>query len=377
MPCRLLWLLLGMLIGGSVEILTGFRAIHLTRQALSRQGFQEMTIGMPRAHAAGGPQTAGCINDVLLSWDRVRPERAPVRVAGILPWEHAASGFSLVTVDDRSAISDAAQKTMASGKSPCLCSRGDLRLGADSHANGRGELLFSTGGIERLHIANDGNVGIGITKPESKFDTQAQETDTVIARFGREDGGTFQSLIEMRTQKTLIHSGSEIGRGTIRLIDTVASPNRTMELGYYEYGAGLFTHNLFEFWTNGVSIAGIQEPAFLAVRDTADRSEIRLEHDGTQGIMRTNGWAPGGIQMGGNGPNIFLTRIGEVMRVTDNGNIGIGTASEFGAGAGVVGIANTKTSPMENPIGGGILYVEDGELKYRGPSGTVTTLAGP
>jgi hypothetical protein len=108
--------------------------------------------------------------------------------------------------------------------------------------------------------------------------------------------------------------------------------------------------------------------------------DLRLRHDGAQGIIETTaatGFPPGGIQMGGNGPNIFLTAFGEVMLMTDEGNIGIGTAPEFGAGSGVIGVSEVKAIPTENPIQGGILYVEDGALKYRGPRGTVTTIAKP
>lgn len=50
--------------------------------------------------------------------------------------------------------------------------------------------------------------------------------------------------------------------------------------------------------------------------------------------------------------------------------------TSFGSGTGVLFIANA-TAPSSNPTGGGILYVEAGALKYRGSSGTVTTLAVP
>jgi hypothetical protein len=274
-------------------------------------------------------------------------------------------------------LSDATTISMADAKLPCLCNRGDLRLGADSNADGSGELAFATRGVDRLRIANDGNIGIGVASSESRLDVQAGNTDTIIARFGREDDGAFQSLIELRTAKTIIGSGSETGRGAIRLVDTIASPTRTMELGYYEYGGGLFTDNLFEFWSRGVSVAGIGGPSFLAVRDAGDLSDIRLRHDGAQGIIQTTGLTPGGIRIGGNGPNIFRTKGGEVLRLTDDGNVGIGTMAEFGGGAGVIGIESAAAIPTMNPFGGGLLYVEDGALKYRGPSGTVTMLAAP
>ena len=65
----------------------------------------------------------------------------------------------------------------------------------------------------------------------------------------------------------------------------------------------------------------------------------------------------------------------ERMRITDAGNVGIGTTDQFGGGERVVGIANAGTVPASNPTGGGVLYVEAGALKYRGSSGTVTTIA--
>jgi hypothetical protein len=54
---------------------------------------------------------------------------------------------------------------------------------------------------------------------------------------------------------------------------------------------------------------------------------------------------------------------------------GVGASPAFGGGLGVFAIANAVTEPASNPVGGGILYVSGGALKYRGPSGTVTTIA--
>ena len=44
-------------------------------------------------------------------------------------------------------------------------------------------------------------------------------------------------------------------------------------------------------------------------------------------------------------------------------------------GQKVIYIADATTVPSTNPSGGGVLYVEAGALKYRGSSGTVTTIA--
>lgn len=58
----------------------------------------------------------------------------------------------------------------------------------------------------------------------------------------------------------------------------------------------------------------------------------------------------------------------------DINNFGVNTAS-FGSGGGCLGIANATAVPSTNPAAGGVLYVQAGALKYRGSSGTITTIA--
>jgi hypothetical protein len=62
------------------------------------------------------------------------------------------------------------------------------------------------------------------------------------------------------------------------------------------------------------------------------------------------------------------------------GNIGIGFPEarqfkKFGKGQGVIVIANATVAPSEPVPGAGILYVENGELKYMSSNGTVTVIA--
>lgn len=63
------------------------------------------------------------------------------------------------------------------------------------------------------------------------------------------------------------------------------------------------------------------------------------------------------------------------ISVTTAQNISLLGDGSFGSGTKVIHIANATTAPTTDPSGGGIMYVESGALKYRGSSGTVTTIA--
>ena len=91
-----------------------------------------------------------------------------------------------------------------------------------------------------------------------------------------------------------------------------------------------------------------------------------LQSNGAQTIQTSTGNLT--LATGGGNGNILLSPNG-------SGNLGFGTTNQFGSGGKVLGIANATTVPTTNPTGGGVLYVEGGALKYRGSSGTVTTIA--
>jgi hypothetical protein len=78
---------------------------------------------------------------------------------------------------------------------------------------------------------------------------------------------------------------------------------------------------------------------------------------------------------GRNANDTGFETIAVFQRRAAGGNIGFGVTSQFGAARGVIAIANASVVPSVNPAGGGILYVEDGALKYRGSNGAITTIA--
>jgi trimeric autotransporter adhesin len=105
-------------------------------------------------------------------------------------------------------------------------------------------------------------------------------------------------------------------------------------------------------------------------------------------LMTSTALTSGGanlILMGGgfwtipaNWSNSVAIGAGAALRLfsDSNSNLAINGTGSFGGGqGGCVFIPNATTVPTTNPTGGGIMYVDSGALKYRGSSGTVTTLA--
>ncbi|WP_345288154.1 hyaluronoglucosaminidase [Streptomyces gulbargensis] len=58
-----------------------------------------------------------------------------------------------------------------------------------------------------------------------------------------------------------------------------------------------------------------------------------------------------------------------------NAQFGVAGAESYGGGDGVIGIRNATVVPTGDPTNGGVLFAEGGALKWRGSSGTVTTIA--
>lgn len=98
------------------------------------------------------------------------------------------------------------------------------------------------------------------------------------------------------------------------------------------------------------------------------------------GTLRIFGSATDGLNMAGNGSSFDIAisnKSGSSIWLTPTGtrNVGICGGNSFGGGDAVLSIRNAVTVPTSNPTGAGILYVDAGVLKYRGTSGTVTTIA--
>jgi len=145
-------------------------------------------------------------------------------------------------------------------------------------------------------------------------------------------------LLSNDTAVTPLHiklAASQTGNGVTMLSSADAELATISASGHFRTGGG-----------------NVSFPSFSHVSDT-NTGMYRVAADqwgvATNGAAR-QGWSNSGIQIGSD-------------------------SFDLGGGVGVVGIDNAGTVPTTNATGGGVLYAEAGALKWRGSSGTVTTIA--
>jgi hypothetical protein len=226
----------------------------------------------------------------------------------------------------------------------------------------QGFLTFQTLGsgtlTERMRITSDGNVLIGATS------NVASTRRELVMRGGN------GSLLSLGNNTTADRFQIVSDSGENALLNNKANTPMILYTNNTERMRILAGGNV------GIRQATPLAPLHVASESSADDANVqRWDYNGssayqlilkqtvTSGVVRWNF-----SQINNN------TSFNNVL-VLDRGNVGIGTTNQFGSGGRVIGIANATTVPTTNPTGGGVLYVESGALKYRGSSGTVTTIA--
>lgn len=113
--------------------------------------------------------------------------------------------------------------------------------------------------------------------------------------------------------------------------------------------------------------SGVASTAFQFVHSsTAADRRINFGGNSIQFVVNTTGAAANATVNADGGNVLFQTNTAA--------NVGFGS-SDFGSGTRVLALGNRTVAPSVNPTGGGVLYAEAGALRWRGSSGTVTTIA--
>ena len=240
---------------------------------------------------------------------------------------------------------------------------------------------------------NGGNVGIGTNSPAALLDIAkpTQDSNTALSISGNGNlwvnpnpvTGYCNPLVQAGDKAIIFNSGAvDTGALVIGQWSTSAKGIRINSSGNIGIGVtnpnskleirGSTASQILDVQTDYMSGAG------NAISGVADQGT------GVTGYCsRTPGIGILGQAYGGGKGGYFTsdagwalqTYDGNVILASHSGNVGIGVTDQFGGGGGVLGIRNASTVPASNPSGGGVLYVQNGALKYRGSSGTVTTIA--
>ena len=294
---------------------------------------------------------------------------------------------------------------------PSYTFTGDLNTGMWSPA--ADNIAFSVGGVESMRIADTGYVGIGTITPITNLDmasgfanlagtTVSDRTVNIGANraissnvsLGFYSAGNpivadaqFIRYSGVNSNLDIINSGT----GNITIFANGSERMRVTSAG--DVGIGTSTPGAkLDVAGGSVRIANNQNLSFRNAAGAAT-ANLTLQSDdnfvaynaaGTPIFSFTQAASPIAIY-GANstnrmsfdaGSNVVFWAVNgsERMRISSAGNVGIGTSTFGTSAATVIGIAN-GTAPTTSPAGIGQLYVEGGALKYRGSSGTITTIA--
>jgi hypothetical protein len=167
--------------------------------------------------------------------------------------------------------------------------------------------------------------------------------------------------------------------------------------GFGLYSQGLFTGRFIQDYNGTAPYIDIDNSANrlrvnarsasnvgLIVIGAASQSANLQEWQNSAGTVLSRIDSAGGASLAG---NLNMTATNSYVNVSGTNVLTLNSqpqvnffntatgASTNGGGQKVIHIGNATVVPSSNPTGGGILYVDAGALKYRGTSGTVTTIA--
>ena len=185
-----------------------------------------------------------------------------------------------------------------------------------------------TGGSERIRISGSGNVGIGTTNPTARL--EIGEASGIVARLSRITSG---NNIDINYYNPISTAGDIArirvdGDGISNLYGAISfwttqTPNSLVERARITSGGnvGIGTTNPTSLWSGDAKVLHVSASGTTAagVRVASSRANVEFYSSGT-----TDNW---GFYTTANMPFSLYTNNVERIRVTGDGNVGIGTTN--------------------------------------------------
>ena len=240
-------------------------------------------------------------------------------------------------------------------------------------------IVFQTNNTERVRITSGGTLAVGTTAGLTSELIHARATSGTISTLY--NSGATGDVLRLYHENTAVTAFSIWGAGTQKgFISSPVSSNGLI-LGYGgTEAARIDSSGALKLGTTGTTTAILE--TYMA--DTSTHAFFkgttygaRIGHDSTSSFIDSvtagiTDFAP--LTFNAKTLLAFKMNSAEIARYDNAGNLLLGLTSVATSSAKTIHIAN-GTAPTANPTGGGVLYVEAGALKYRGSSGTITTIA--
>jgi hypothetical protein len=309
-----------------------------------------------------------------------------------LTWDNVNKRLNIISSNNSSVNITGSANSLFTGYSLIAGSALKWEIGSIRNSGvGIAPLLFRYNSSNLLLIQTNGNVGIGTGTPQARLDVQAQGALSTDIAFRVRNSGDTRDLINIRGNKTIeLIADTPATNGGIS-ISAASVYNEPIINTYNGFGTNImrFDSSARVIGINGsgdIRIGSFSGNGYLGmVTPTSNNRFLKLVDAFGNEYLSIGGNSfdgGGGISMtlktttNNNSNFITFSRSNNTNKfvVSDQANVGIGQDT-FGTSAKFVLALANGTAPTTSPAGCGQLYVEGGELKYRGSSGTVTTIA--